>query len=221
MRTQVRWPDISTLGRSVKQHLPRKLIDSEQKGAEPDKEQQPVSARTRSHGTPEEVLDGPVSSRTRSHNAGAAILAVTGGTPDGKDTPGDDDMRTQSLDGLVASRTRRHDPKPDAAPQLMAVDTPAEDDDTIDSDDSSSADNSRPEDPLVLHKSDSGITRHLKTNSECLSTLAKTDNLASFFTIMARARNDIHLAVLEAIFIASYQPVLCSQKDHVRCLTLF
>ena len=38
---------------------------------------------------------------------------------------------------------------------------------------------------------------------------------------LARARNDIHLAVLEAIFIASYQPVLCSQKDHVRCLTLF
>ena len=125
------------LGDRVKQHLPRKLINSEQKGAELDKEQQPVSARTRSHGTPEEVLDGPVSSRTRSHNAGAAILAVTGGTPDGKDTPGDDDMRTQSLDGPVASRTRSHDPKPDAAPQLMAVDTPAEEDDTIDCDDSS------------------------------------------------------------------------------------
>ena len=166
------------------------------------------------------MLDGPVSSRTRSHNAGAAILAVTGGTPDGKDTPGHDDMRTQTLDGPVASRTRSHDPKPDAAPQLP-VDTPAEEDDTIDSDDSSSDDDSRPEDPLVLHKCDSGITRHLKTNSECLSTPSKTDNLASFFTIMARARNDIHLAVLEAIFIASYQPVLCSQKDHVRCLTLF
>ena len=103
----------------------------------------------------------------------------------------------------------------------MAVDTPAEEDDTIDSDDSSRDDDSRPEDPLALHKSDSGTTRHLKTNSECLSTLSKTDNLASFFTIMARARNDTHLAVLEAIFIASYQPVLCSQKDHVRCLTLF
>ena len=84
--TQVRWPDISMHGRSGKQHLPRKLIHSEQKGAESDNEQQPVSARTRSHGTPEEVLDGPVSSRTGSHNAGAAILAVTGGTPDGKDT---------------------------------------------------------------------------------------------------------------------------------------
>ena len=181
------------------------------------------SARTRSCGTPEEALDGPVSSRTRSHDAGAAILAVTGCTPDGKDTPGDNDMRTPSDDGPVASRTRSHDPKPDAAPQLMAVDTPAEEDGTIDSDDSSSDidDNSRPEDPLVLHKSDSGITRHLKTNSECLSTLSKTNNLASFFTILARARNDIHLAVLEAIFIASYQPVLCSQKDHVRCLTLF
>ena len=55
---------------------------------------------------------------------------------------------------------------PGAAPQLMAVDTPAEEDDTIDSDDSSSDDNCRPEDPLVLHQSDSGITRHvhLKTN---------------------------------------------------------
>ena len=68
-------------------------------------------------------------------------------------------------------------------------------------------DDSRPEDPLVLHKSDSGITRHLKTNSECLSTLSKTNNLASFFTILARARNDIHVAVLEAILITSCQPV--------------
>ena len=201
------------LGDRVKQNLPRKLINSEQKGSKPDKEQQPVPARTRSHGTPEEVLHGPVSSRTRSHDAGVAILAA--GTPDGKDTPGDDDMRTQSHDGPVASRTRSHDPKPDAAPQLMAVDTPAEKDDTIDSDDSSSDDDSRPEDPLVLHKSDSGITRHLKANSECLSTPSKTNNLASFFTILARAR------VLEAIFITSYQPVLCSQKDHARCLTLF
>ena len=96
------------MGDRVKQHLPRKLIDSEQKGAEPDKEQQPVSAQTRSHGTPEEVLDGPVSSQTWSHDAGAAILAVTGGTSDGKDTPGDDDMRTQSHGGPVASRTRSH-----------------------------------------------------------------------------------------------------------------
>ena len=105
------------MGDRVKQHLPRKLINSEQKGAEPDNEQQPVSARIRSHGTPEEVLDGPaaVSSRTWSHNAGVAILAVTGGTPDGKDTPGeddtgDDDVRTQSHEGPVASRTRSHDP---------------------------------------------------------------------------------------------------------------
>ena len=44
------------MGDRVKQHLPRKLINSEQKGADPDNEQQPVSARTRSHGTPEEVL---------------------------------------------------------------------------------------------------------------------------------------------------------------------
>ena len=99
--------------------------------------------------------------------------------------------------------------------------TPAKEDDTIDSDDSSGGDDSPPEDPLVLHKCDSGKTRHLKTSSECLSTLSKTNKLASFFTILAQARNDIHLAVLEAIFIASYQPVLCSQKDHVRCLTLF
>ena len=48
-----------------------------------------------------------------------------------------------------------------------------------------------------------------------------SNSLMSFFTIYARAHNDINLAVLEAIFIASYQPVLCSQKDHVRCLTLF
>ena len=91
----------------------------------------------------------------------------------------------------------------------------------IDFDDSSSDDDFRPEDPFALQKSDSGITRHLKTNSECLSTLSKTNHLASFFTILARARNDTHLAVLETIFIASYQPALCSDKDHGRCLTLF
>ena len=135
-------------------------------------------------------------------------------------------MMTCELRAMMAPELRREEgamtlTKPDAAPQLMAVDTPAEEDDTIDSDDSSGDDDSRPEDPLVLHKSDSGITRNLKTNSECLSTLSKTNNLASFFIILARACNDIHLAVLEAIFIASYQPVLCSQKDHVRCLTLF
>ena len=57
-----------------------------QREAEPESEQQPVSARTRSCKTPEEVLDGPVSSQTRSYDAGAAILTVTGGTPDEKDT---------------------------------------------------------------------------------------------------------------------------------------
>ena len=107
-----------------------------------------------------------------------------------------------------------------AAPQLMAVDTPAEDD-TSDTDDSPNDDDSRPEDPLALLKSDAGKTRHLKTNSECLFTLSKNSKLESFFNILARARNDNHLAVLEAIFIASYQPALCSQKDHVRCLSLF
>ena len=37
------------------------------------------------------AAEGTVSSRTESHDAVAAILAVTCGTPDGKDTPGEDD----------------------------------------------------------------------------------------------------------------------------------
>ena len=73
-----------------KQPIPRKLINSVQKEAEPDNEQQPVSAWTRSRETPKAALDGPVSSRTRSHDAGAAILTVTGGTPDERDTGEDD-----------------------------------------------------------------------------------------------------------------------------------
>ena len=38
----------------------------------------------------------------------------------------------------------------------------------------------------------------------------------NFQYIFARERNINHLAVLEVIFITTYQPVLWSQKDHVR-----
>lgn len=69
---------------------------------------------------------------------------------------------------------------------------------------------------LRKHRMDSAITRHLKTNPDCInSTLTATG-----FTILAQARNNSHLDVLEALFIQRLAPPLCSQKEYVRQLAL-
>ena len=64
-------------------------------------------------------------------------------------------------------------------------------------------------------KSDSAITRHLKDSVECINP-----DLTTQFKIIARARHQCHLDVLEAIYIRAKSPVLCSQKEHVRHLSL-
>ena len=63
-------------------------------------------------------------------------------------------------------------------------------------------------------KSDSVITRHLKDCVECINP-----DLTTRFKVIARARNQCHLDVLEAIYIRAKSPVLCSQ-EHVRHLSL-
>ena len=63
---------------------------------------------------------------------------------------------------------------------------------------------------------DSAITRHLKDNPDCISA-----GLRQNFSIVARARHQTHLNVLEALYISKFSPVLCCQKDHVRVLSLF
>ena len=64
--------------------------------------------------------------------------------------------------------------------------------------------------------SDSAITKHLRLNADCLS-----EDLNQAFRVLASARNSTHLNVLEALFIKRLAPPLCSQKEHVRALSLF
>ena len=71
---------------------------------------------------------------------------------------------------------------------------------------------------LELKSSDSAITRHLKTAPDCLKAIQKP---ADSFSILAKARNALHLGILEAIYIEKLKPKLCAQKDFVRSLVLF
>ena len=73
----------------------------------------------------------------------------------------------------------------------------------------------------TLHeaKTDTAITRHLKSSPSCLNAVCV--NFRRRFSILARARNACHLAILEAIFIARRKPELCNQKEHVKSLSLF
>lgn len=71
--------------------------------------------------------------------------------------------------------------------------------------------------PIV--KSDSAITRHLKSSIKCLSAVGA--NVMGHFKIIARARSENHLSVLEAVYIDRWKPELCAQKEHVRNLHLF
>ena len=73
---------------------------------------------------------------------------------------------------------------------------------------------------LKVAKSDSGITRHLKTSSKCRDVVCRS-NFTSRFKVIARARNASHLGILEALFIERYTPELCAQKEFVCTLGLF
>ena len=64
--------------------------------------------------------------------------------------------------------------------------------------------------------SSSAVGQHLLENPNCAHHYAD-----SRFSILARARSDYHLAVLEAIFIVSRNPSLCRQKKFVLPLVIF
>ena len=69
---------------------------------------------------------------------------------------------------------------------------------------------------LAKSRSDSALTRHLKDSSSCISK-----DMRNRFKILASARSEPHLHVLEALFISRLSPSLCCQKDFVRSLSLF
>ena len=72
---------------------------------------------------------------------------------------------------------------------------------------------------LEESRSDSAITRHLKSSLDCLRAVCSND-LVNVFKVVARSRNHFHLDVLEAVFIKLHSPVLCQQKEFVKVLYL-
>ena len=70
---------------------------------------------------------------------------------------------------------------------------------------------------MKVEKNDSAVTKHLKENAECVP-LCKPE---SQFKILAEARSNSHLDVLETIFIKKLLPVLCAQKEFTRQLQLY
>ena len=62
-------------------------------------------------------------------------------------------------------------------------------------------------------RSDSAITRRLRSNHDCL--IAVFSHVFDLFSVVARARNHFHLDVLEAVYIKPHSPVLCQQKEYV------
>ena len=65
-------------------------------------------------------------------------------------------------------------------------------------------------------KKRSSVCEHLVNNDECLKHYLDTA-----FKPIAKARNNFHLAVLEAILISTKKPNICKQKDHVYQTLLF
>ena len=60
------------------------------------------------------------------------------------------------------------------------------------------------------------IGQHLKDNAKC----GKQYNISQF-SVVARARSDFHLKVLEAVYLQSWLPNLCVQKEYVYTTILF
>ena len=71
---------------------------------------------------------------------------------------------------------------------------------------------------LADYRSDSAITRHLRSNYECV--MAVCSHMFDLFSVVARARNHFHLDVLEAVYIKLHSPVLWQQKKYVKVLYL-
>jgi hypothetical protein len=62
----------------------------------------------------------------------------------------------------------------------------------------------------------SAIADHLINNPDCLSNYSRQR-----FSVIAYARSDYHLRMLEAVYITSLQPNLCLQKQFVATLQIF
>ena len=60
------------------------------------------------------------------------------------------------------------------------------------------------------------IGQHLKDNKVCARKYQD-----SMFTFIARGRNDLHLKILESLFIQTKRPVLCRKKEDVYSSKLF
>ena len=69
---------------------------------------------------------------------------------------------------------------------------------------------------VMVKQTDSAITKHLKSSLDCINA-----EVTKNFKILAQARSQQHLNVLEALFIQRLAPPLCNQKEHVRVLSLF
>ena len=69
----------------------------------------------------------------------------------------------------------------------------------------------------IKHKTKlTSIGQHLKDNPKCGFAYDPKQ-----FSVLARARTEFHLEVLESIFIKSLDPVLCKQKEFVYSLLLY
>ena len=68
---------------------------------------------------------------------------------------------------------------------------------------------------LKIETADSAITKHLKQHPACIRT-----DLVDSFKILARARHQRHLEILEAAYIKALNPALCQQKDLSKYLSL-
>ena len=58
---------------------------------------------------------------------------------------------------------------------------------------------------LADSRSDSAITRHLRSNHDCL--IAVCSHVSDLFSVVARARNHFHQYALEAVYIKLHSPV--------------
>ena len=72
---------------------------------------------------------------------------------------------------------------------------------------------------LLDLRSDSAISRHLKSHHNCLRAVCGP-NMLDHFSILSRAGNQFHLDVLEAVYIKVHNPELCQQKEYVKVLYL-
>ena len=70
----------------------------------------------------------------------------------------------------------------------------------------------------VINQADTAITHHLRTSAACCKSVCA--DVMPHFCIIGRARNEMHLITLEAVYNSQLKLELCAQKDFVRSLCL-